>query len=53
MILLSKDSKFIKFLIEKKIINKEQISPEIKEYDPNKLAKIYFSFNASLTSGGI
>ena len=38
-ILLSKLIGFLKFFIEKKIINKEQLSPRIKEYDPIKLAK--------------
>jgi hypothetical protein len=52
-ILLSKLIGFLKFLIEKKIINKEQLSPRIKEYDPIKLAKIYFSSIAAFTSGGI
>ena len=52
-ILLSKLIGFLKFFIEKKIINNEQLSPRIKEYDPIKLAKIYFSSIAAFTSGGI
>ena len=52
-ILLSKTLVSLKFLIEKKIINNERKTPKYKEYNPIKLAKIYFSFRASLTSGGI
>ena len=52
-ILLLKFFKTFNSLIEKKNIKKEQQSPKIKEYVPTKLAKIYFSSNAALTSGGI
>ena len=53
IILLSKTFIFLKFLIEKKIIKKEKQSPKIKEYNPIKLAKTYFSSNAAFTSGGM
>ena len=43
----------MKFLTEKKKIIKEQQNPKIREYDPIKLAKIYFSSIAAFTSGGI
>ena len=39
-ILLSKFKKFLKFLIEKKIIKNDEQSPKNKEYNPIKLAKI-------------
>ena len=52
-ILLSKLLGLLKFLTEKKKIIKEQQNPKIREYDPIKLAKIYFSSIAAFTSGGI
>ena len=52
-ILLSKLLELLKFFTEKKKIIKEQQNPKIKEYDPIKLAKIYFSSIAAFTSGGI
>ena len=36
---LSKFKKFLKFLIEKKIIKNDEKSPKNKEYNPIKLAK--------------
>ena len=37
-ILISKFREFLKFLIEKKIIKKDEQSPKNKEYNPIKLA---------------
>ena len=53
IILLSKFFVSLKFLTDVKTIKKEKLSPIIKEYNPIKLDKIYFSSNAALTSGGI
>ena len=52
-ILLSKLFKFFKSFKENNTTNKEQPSPKNNEYDPIKLAKIYFPSIAAFTSGGI
>ena len=52
-ILLFRLLKFFKSLIEKKRIKKEHPSPRYNEYNPIKLAKIYFPSIAAFTSGGI
>ena len=53
IILASNILEFLKFFTPKNIIKNEQPSPKKSEYNPIKLAKIYFSSNAFFTSGGI